>query len=234
MNIIQTIAKANYAASDAQVETLAHAVALGTIGTECYVRVFITHAQSMLGTGRVGRRAKLDADAQLAVIEKVHGKLYPSVQRGVILNGLGGGEVTQAEVNRRGTFARSTASDLRGLIARGGDLRTIEVATVTRSWVRAFGKVQAVPTGTRAERSFERSTEAALKAATRIAKQNPAAARAHVEAALDRYEALLAELPEAVAPPADEPGTTTVIGRRVGDVGPARTRVGTPQLHRGA
>lgn len=234
MNIIQAIAKAHYAANETQVEQLAHAVALGTIGTECYLRVMVTHCQSNAGPRR-GRRPKLDAEAQEAIIDKVHGQLYPAVQRGVIANSLGGGEVTQAEVNRRGTFARSTASDLRAFVARGGDIRTIEVPTVTRSWVRKFGKpAAAVPVGTRAERSFVRMTEAALKAAARIAKNNVAAARAHIESALNSFEELLGTLPEAAASePADEPGTTTVIGRRASDLGHARTRV-VPQLHRGA
>lgn len=226
MNIIQSIEKANYAATDAQVEGLAHAVVLGRRGESTYLRVLAHYCQGELGRGR----RKVPADAQEAVIDKVHNRLYPHVQKGVQSNGNGGAEVSQAEVNRRSNFARSSASELRGYVARGGDLRELDVPNLTRNFLRKFGK--AVPTGTRAERSLSKSVDAAERAARRVARGDPDAAYEAIEAAIAKLQAVLEEL-EAPTEAAGE-ATTVGVPRAVPDRGHARTRVGTPMLHRGA
>lgn len=225
MNIIQTIAKANYAATGAQVETLAHAVVIGKQGESTYLRVLVAHCQAEAGTGR----RKLPNDAAEAIVDKVHGKLYPHVQKGVQANGLGG-ELEAKEVNRRSTFARTSASELRGFIAKGGDIRTLEVDTLTRAQLRKFGVT--VPTGTRAERSFSKSADALERAARRIARGDPDAALERIDEAIAKLQAVRDELEAG----GDEEGSTTVVGvrRAVPDRGTARTRVGVPQLHRGA
>lgn len=226
MNIIQSIEKANYAATEAQVETLAHAVVLGKRGESTYLRVLAAHCQAQLGRGR----RPLPADAQEAVIDKVHERMYPHVQKGVQANGNGGSELSQAEVNRRSTFARTSASELRGYVTRGGDLRTLVVGELTRNFLRKFGK--AVPTGTRAERSLANSTDAVERAARRVARGDPDAAYDAIEAAIAKLQAVLESLSE----PAEHTETATTVGvsRAPTDRGAARTRVGVPQLHRGA
>lgn len=225
MNIIQTIAKANYAATGAQVETLAHAVVLGKFGESTYLRVLTAHCQAEAGTGR---RKMNPADAE-AIIDKVHGKLYPHVQKGVQANGLGMDEMPAKEVNRRSTFARTSASELRGFIARGGDIRTLKVDELTRAQLRKFGVT--VPTGTRAERSLQKSTEAIERAARRVARGDPDAALERINAAIEALQAVAEEIE---AGPKEEQGATTVVGVRgaVADRGHTRTRVGVPQLHR--
>jgi hypothetical protein len=231
MNIIQTIAKANYAATGAQVALLAHAVTLGKFGESTYLNVLAAHFQAEAGTGR----RKMPAEVAEAIIDKVHAKLYPHVQQGVQSNGLGNGgeEMPAKEVNRRSTFARTSASELRGFIARGGDIRTLEVGTITRAQLRKFGV--AVPTGTRAERSLQKSTEALTRAAKRVARGDPDAALERINAAIEALQAVAEEI-EAGGEPAEDTTATTVVGvrRPVADRGAARTRVGVPQLHRGA
>lgn len=227
MNIIQTIARANYAATGAQVETLAHAVVLGKFGESTYLRVLAAHCQAEAGTGR----RKMPAETAEAIVDKVHGKLYPHVQKGVQANGLGGEELPAKEINRRSTFARTSASELRGFITRGGDIRTLKVEELTRAQLRKFGVT--VPTGTRAERSLQKSTEAVARAAKRVALGNPDAALERINAAIEALQAVAEEIENG---PAEEQGATTVVGARrpVADRGVARTRVGVPQLHRSA
>lgn len=224
MNIIQTIEKANYAATEAQVETLAHAVVLGKRGESTYLRVLVAHCQGEAGPAS---RRRLPSDAAEAIVDKVHARLYVAVQKGVQSNGLGGDEVPQAEVNRRATFARTSASELRGFIARGGDIRTLKVGELTRNQLRKFGV--SVPTGTRAERSFAKSADALERAARRIARGNPDHAAERIEEAIAKLQAVLDELE---AP--QETGATTVVGTRRGAGSATRTRVGVPQLHRPA
>lgn len=223
MNIIQSIEKAHYAATEAQVETLAHAVVLGKRGESTYLRVLAAHCQAQLGRSR----RKLPADAQEAVVDSVHAKLYPHVQKGVQANGLGGAELPQAEVNRRATFARTSASELRAFINKGGDLRELVVHELTRAQLRKFGV--AVPTGTRAERALAKSADAVERAALRVARGDPDAAYTAVEAAIAKLQAVLDKLEEPEEHTETTAGTTTV--RAAPDRGYARTRV-VPQLHR--
>lgn len=237
MNIIQTIAKANYAATETQVETLAHAVVLGKMGESTYLRVLTAHCQAELGPAPrravSARAAAMTREAQEAVIDKVHGRLYPHVQKGVQSNGLGGdGELPANEVNRRATFARTSASELRGYVARGGDLRALEVATLTRAQLRNHGRP--VPTGTRAERSFQRATEALERAARRVARGDPDAALDRINKAIDALQALAESIEAGEGTEAEQAETVVGVRRATPDRGVARTRVGVPQLHRGA
>lgn len=219
MNIIQSIERVNYAANDSQVEQLAHAVVLGKRGESTYLRVLAAHCQSQLGRGR----RRVPTDAQEAIIDRVHAKLYPHVQRGVQANGLGD-ELPAAEVNRRATFARTSASELRGYVNRGGDLRELIVGELTRAQLRKFGAE--VPKGTRAERSLIKSADAVERAARRVARGDPDAAYEAIEATIAKLQAVLASLEEP-----EEHGETRT---PAADRGPARTRVGTPMLHKGA
>lgn len=188
MNIVQTIEKAGYEATETQVETLAHAVALGRRCESTYLRVLVAHCQADIGGGR----RKVSAETQEACIDKVHTRLYPHVQKGVVSNGMGSDAMPQAEVNRRSTFARSSASELRSFVQRGGDLRTLKVGELTRQQLRKFGR--RVPTGTRAERAIANGFETIVNAAKRIAKNDPASARAKLDALIADLQALADEV----------------------------------------
>lgn len=187
MNIVQTIERVNYAASETQVETLAHAVALGRRCESTYLRVLVAHCHKEAP----GRR-KMSADAQEEIIDAVHARLYPAVQRGVQANGMGSDEMPQAEINRRATFARSSASELRSYVQRGGDLRALVVGELTRQTLRKFGRK--VPTGTRAERALANGAETIRKAFERIAKNDAEGARAKLEAIIADLQAMVEDI----------------------------------------
>jgi hypothetical protein len=71
-----------------------------------------------------------------------------------------------------------------------------------------------------------------VRAAKRIARNDPDKARERIEATIKALQDVLDEV-EGVTE--QEAGTTTVVGKSAaGDRGATRTRVGVPQLHRGA
>lgn len=221
MTIIQTLIKAHYVATDAQVEHLARDVAQGQQADGTYLRVLVVACQADLGKSR----RKMAAEAQEAVIDKIHTRFYIHVQKGV-----GNGDLTTQERNRRSTFARTAASALRSFVGRGGDIRELVSGSVTKSGLLRFGAT--VPTGTRAERSLQRSTDAMVRAAQRVAKADPDAARERIEAAIDALQAALEEIDAPPQPQHDETHTGTR-SRSTPDRGHARSRV-EPMMHRSA
>lgn len=220
--IIAVIARANYAATGEQVEQLAHVVVSGMQAGEVYLRVVLAHMQSRLGRPRRGKQAP-----QEPVLDAVHQELYPSVLKGVAPE-----EVPIGERNRLGTFARTMASTVRFFIRHGGDVRSVDVATVTKNGLRkAVTAEREKPTGTRAERAFARSAEAVVKSVAAMARGDPDGARERLEAFMDELDKLLTEL-GGDETEADVGGaTTTIVAGRPG-VGRASTV--PAQLHRGA
>lgn len=222
-SIVEMIASANFMADIAQVERLAGNVAEGQVADATYLRVVLAHMQANLGKGRRGRRATVDAHSAEVVLDKVHEQFYPAV-----LKGVGGDELPVPERHRRATFARSAASTVRYFIRNGGDVRDVDVSTVTKSGLRKLVKPEAPPpeNETRAERAFRKATEVVVSSAQRLlARGDPDIARERIEATLEALEALLTELPEQ-----PEAGQTTVVASRSGVRG---TPAHAPMLHRG-
>lgn len=219
--IVAAIARANYAATGEQVEQLAHLVVSGLRAGEVYLRVVLAHMQSRLGSPRRGKAAP-----QEPVLDAVHAELYPSVLRGV-----GPEEMPDEERNGLANFARTMASTVRYFIRNGGDVRGVDINTVTKNGLRkaVTPEVPAVE-GTRAERGFLRAAEDVKKRVLAMARGDPTGARERLEVFMDELDALLATLPADEAQP-DVGGQTTTItaGRGVG-----RTPTQPAQLHRGA
>jgi len=228
VGVITAIVHANYAATGDQVEQLAFAVATGLDAGTVYLRVVLAHMQAKLGRSR--RRA--ETVSQEPVLDAIHEELYPHVLRGV-----GPEEMGQPERNGRANFARTTASTIRFFVQHGGDVRTLDIPTVTKNGLRTAVQPPAptIPAGTpRALRGFMTAREGLKRAVTRLARGDPATARQQIEQLLDEYEQLLEDLDRAptapqVAPP-DVGGTTTTItpGRRGG----GRSSGEAPMLHR--
>lgn len=215
MNIVDTISQHNYVATEAQVALLAHEVTLGQRAEGTYLRVVLNYCHAELGPAR---RKRIPTDAQLVVLDKVHARFYPHVQKGV-----GPEDMTASERHAKSTFARSSVSELRGYVIREGDLRRLVVAEVTKSQLRRFGKV--VPTGTRAERSLLRAATTIARSAMRVAKADPVRAREQLEAAIEIIQAELNALPS-VGRVASRTHVHT--RRQRGERAHVRTRVGTP------
>ena len=183
MQVLESIEKAGYVADDGQVESLASLVAQGTRAGSTYLAVLIAHCRNELRKGPKRKKEQREA------INKVHERFMPAVMRGV-----GPADLPNPERHRRAVFARTAASDLRFYVARGGDVRKLDPARASKTSLR---KSQRVPAGTRAERAYIASTDAAVRAARQIAKGNPKAAAKHVRLTLVTMQKLLAELQKA-------------------------------------
>jgi hypothetical protein len=229
--IVAAIAKLNYAATPELVEQLSHTVVAGMRAGEVYLRVILAHMQSKLGRPRRGKQPP-----QEPVLDAVHEELYPSVLRGV-----GPAEMPDDERNGLANFARTMASTVRFFIRHGGDVRGLDVATVTKTGLRKMVTPETtadpIVGGSRAERAFLRAVEGVKRQVAAMARGDPLIARERVEAFMDELDDLLAALPtppaaEATQPPAQDFGSTTTI---VAGHGRGRSQPTQPaQLHRGA
>lgn len=132
MNIIRKLENANYVATDKDIEQLARTAADGSRAGGTYLRCLVAAIQSELQptVGRKrGRPRKETSSIETSVeaCERSHSRLYELVKRGIA------DAVTDAaEINRRATFARTAASTLRSWIAAGGNVGTLDLATLTK------------------------------------------------------------------------------------------------------
>lgn len=224
--IIEVIAHSNFMADALQVERLAGAVVDGHVADATYLRIILAHMQAQLGKPRRGRRAATDVQSSEAVLDSIHERLYAAV-----LKGVGPEELATAERNRRATFARSAASTVRYFIRNAGDVRSVDVATATKSGLRtAVQPKREAPAGeTRVERAFRNAQDALVRNAQRLLARGDPEARAHIEAAMDALEALLDAVPEGTQADVGAQTTTFVPGRAGARSAPAQA----PMLHRG-
>lgn len=199
-----------------------------------YLSLLVDAMQAGMGKVRRGRYPK---DAQLSVLESVHERFYAAVLRGVttediaIEDGLDADEQRRRslERNRRSAFARSAKSTVVAFITGGGDVRTLDPATVSKSALR---KAVAPPEPQdRTARTLQRAHGMLLRAVQRRARGDPDAARAEVEELMDELQKILDSIGGEPEPPRD---ATTIVGMRPPDRGSQRTRVGQPLLHKGA
>lgn len=228
----------SYALTEKQVEQLALETyeAAGRLASNnhTYLRVLVTACQAQLGAP--SRRRAVALDAQVSVLESAHTKYYAAVLRGVTTADITVDDVTPADVvtahsrerSRRATFARSAASTLRAFVNSGGDIRAIDVPTVTKASLRA--EVNAGRDVAQLEtRAFERAQGAMLRVFTARAREHPDEARAMLDGAIEVLQAALDELGAEPQPEA------TATGTRVGRImAGSRVMPTAPMLHRGA
>lgn len=238
--IIAKLSKGHWVATEHDVEVLAqerYANALVVSNSDStYLKVVLVASQAKLGRPR-GRAARFNAEAQLTVLNGVHEVFYAAVLRGVttpdvaIEPTLDSKEQRRRslERNSRSAFARSALSTLTGFVKGGGDLRTLDPETVTKTGLRAA--VAPPEPEDKVARQIQRASGALFRAIGRRARDNPEAAREEVERVMDELQKVLDSLN---GDEAEHTATTTVVGAKPRDVGPARTRVGPPMLHRGA
>lgn len=192
-SIVEVITSAHFMASEEQVGRLAYAVQEGQAADVTYLRVIMAHTRSRIGRAKKGTNVE-------ALLDAVHDRFYP-----VVLRTVGTEEMPTAELNSRANFARSAASTVRYFIRNGGDVRSVDLATVTKSGLRKA--VQPEPEEeiegeTKAERALRRLEDRYVKSLQRItARGDPDTARERIEAAIGRLEAMLAELGETEAAP---------------------------------
>lgn len=187
-SIVETISAAHFMANEEQVGRLVYAVQEGQAADVTYLRVVLAHTRMQLSRARRGSNAE-------AVLDKVHDRFYP-----VVLRSLGSEETPTKELNRKATFARSATSTIRFFIRHGGDIRALDLATVTKTGLRKAVQPaeKEVEGETKAERALRKLEERYLKSLQRVTSTgDPEQARDRIEAAIGRLEDLLAGLGEA-------------------------------------
>lgn len=223
MNTIQqTIARAHYVANETQVEQLAAAQwkldhEAETHGLT-YLRVEVAAAQAKTGTAKRGRHSK---DSQLAILKEVHKGFYAAALRGLVqadpeiaqAEGLDPAESSRRalERNRRSTRYRTSYRELVGFVERGGDLRTLDVETVSKASLRAYGK--AAEPEDRTERSLERAQGAILRAINRMARGDPEDALEHLDAVLEVLQTRRRELGDRLPLKSERKSIRTTVGQ---------------------
>ena len=185
METIEAIVKAKFLATEAQVQSLAAVVAKGATATGIYLGVVVAHVQDLLT-----ERKRVTPKVTEQVIDEVHTRFYPCA-----LAGVGPADLAADERNRLATFARSAVSDLRFFARGGGDVRTLDPATVKKGALRPPNAN--VPAGTtRVERAISRGLATFERGVLRMAKASPDAARRQIEEAQAKLEAMLEALNE--------------------------------------
>lgn len=186
-----------------------HQTELANIGGS-YLKVLIASTLHALGAeirtaplrGRAPKHDEAEKERQSKAFEEVQGSFYGAVLSAVIPAELQDDEgkpqsvrsANALERNRRTNFARSAASTVRSFLRNGGDLRILNVSTVTKGQLaelaasKAPAKPEAVVLGNRVEAVGKR----ALRLLEKLAKEDEGAARHRLEALVSMFAAQLA------------------------------------------
>lgn len=194
--------KNRYVMTDIQIETFARdlvgAVDAVNNGRTTYLRVLVAGVQSTLG--KVKRGKTLTGETQLSVLSDVSARAYAAVLKGITTpdianeDGLDKAEATRRSIerNKRSTFARSAKSVLAGWISAGGDMRALDVDTVTRDPLMA--DTRATRGQSNEQYKMDRNLKAILRLVQHEAKRDGAAARADLQAMIEQLETALDDI----------------------------------------
>jgi hypothetical protein len=179
MNIIERIVAHNYVATDADVQQLAQQVVTGRTADATYLKVLVVATQSA--------KAKRN-QSQLGHFELTADRLYQ-----LVLAGVSAPDMPKTEINRRATFARTSASALRRWLKAGGDVKSLDPLTVTK---RSLAPPRPVRTGDRFERSIQTHKGALLGAIEKMETRDRVRAVSALTELIDSLQAELDELEE--------------------------------------
>lgn len=207
MNVLNLIETHRYAATEPQVEALAHhrwSAGIQTLSIDgTYLRVLIAACQRKLGPK--GRKRPAIA-AQLQAVEEINAKFYAAVLRGITTADVAPDPSAPAdeqsrrsvERNRRSTFARTAKATLVAFVNAGGDIRGLDVRTATKSALRAYtaGKT---PADAKAGEAIAKAQDTVLRLIREEAGTNPDAAREHLGVMLEALMTQLETLPAIAA-----------------------------------
>lgn len=192
----------NYVASDHDVELLAAAHLACSDATKrvdvSYLRILVATLQARFNGVR-GRKkpAAADLTQHSEYLAEVHTRLYVFVLKGVTTPDVVDEETLDPDTRRgragvrngRAAFARSSASTLQGFIRAGGDVRGLDVLSVSKAQLRTFAKSKAppVPPNEVVLAGLKRLEREALE----LAADDPDTAREVVTECLERLQAIL-------------------------------------------
>lgn len=190
----------NYVATDHDVELLAAAHLACTDAAKradvSYLRVLVQMLKARFD-GVKGRRkaSAADRDNHSKYLAEIHTRLYAFVLRGITTPDVMDEETLDPDTRRgraavrnsRAAFARSSASTLQTFIRAGGDIRSLDVASVVKSQLRAWAKAQSPDHNAGVE-----AIQSAIKRVEREAAElEPDEARTTIEGCMERLQAIL-------------------------------------------
>lgn len=201
------IEKAHYVATEHDVELLAASHLACTDAARradgYYLRILVAALQAKFDGNKHRKRAgKADLEAHAALLTETHQRFYPWVLKGVTTEevkddpALHDNErrMRALERNARSGFARSTASTLLAYIRAGGDVRGLNVETVTktslRTWTRAATSEGANPRVDRIVSDMKRLE----RDARNLMAEDPDEARVTIQDCMERLQRILDEL----------------------------------------
>lgn len=203
-SVVVVLAKNNFAATEDQIETLAR-MNLSGIQTQdsvrgSYLRALVAEIKK---TAKPAKRGRLSEVAD--VLGQVHERFYAAVLRGVTTPEVADDETLDREIrttrslerNRRSNFARSAKSLLNKFIDAGGDIQTLNAATVTKAELQAFVlsmKQRLNATGVTVEHKAQLAMARVEEAARELADDDKDAAVAMVSETMAKLTNLLSEL----------------------------------------
>ena len=139
-SIVKTIQSDDYNVDDNVLETLVNTkVKAGKVDDgigDTYLSVLLKRSQNEMAG------QKRDEDSQLAAIDRAHKGMYKVVKRAVITPEISDQTKSEnrAERDRRGGFARSSASVLRRYVKSGGSLFDLEPGKVRKTAMEKAAK----------------------------------------------------------------------------------------------
>lgn len=161
MNIVERIVSHNYVATDADVQQLAQQVVAGRTADSTYLKVLLAATQA----AKVKRGQSLMGHFELTAQ-----RFYQ-----LVLAGVSAPDMPKVEINRRATFARTSASALRRFLKRGGDIKKLDPLTVTK---RSLAPPRPKLPGDRLTRSIRSHSDALLASIQKMEAKDPDKAQA--------------------------------------------------------
>lgn len=203
MNIDSKIESKNYMATEHDVELLAAAHMANVEASKrtdgSYLRILVAALQGQFN-GLKGRKRITAGDlkAHSEFLYATHTKFYTHVVKGVTTPDVMEDETLDPDTRRaraavrngRAAFARSAASTLQLFIRAGGDLRGVDVLSVTKTQLRTWSKAAMEPTPP-ADALLSAVKRLERDALAMVADEDPDVAREAVEGALERLQKIL-------------------------------------------
>lgn len=203
------IEKAHYVANEHDVELLAAAHLATTEASKRtdgqYLRILVQALKSQFDGVRGKRRpTTAELENHSAFLADTHTRLYVAVLRGITTPDVEDDETLTVEErreraavrNNRAGFARSSASTLQMFIRAGGDVRTLDVAVVTKTSLRTWTKANTPDATPRQDFIMSALTRLEREARTLVA-EDPDEGRTVVEDCMKRLQVILDDLDKA-------------------------------------
>lgn len=221
ISIESKIEKAHYVATAHDVELLAAAHLATSEATKRtdgqYLRILVQALKAQFNGVKGKRRATVtELENHSAFLRDVHTNLYQAVLRGVTSEDVADDDTLDIEErraratirNNRAGFARSSASTLQMYIRAGGDVRGLDVDTVTKTSLRTWTKANTPDAKPRQDFILAAFTRLEREAVALVA-EDPDEGRTMVEDCMRRLQVILDDLEKPVEP---ERHTQTDIG----------------------